>query len=136
VRWRQAIHENPGLVRTGAVVLPLVACAAMSAWRDDITSATAVLVLAGLIVAAASTGDRVAGVAAALSSGAWFDFFLTEPYQRFTIDDPQDVEATVLLGSRSGVNASRRAPVDDPATSTVCWASPSSCSAVTTRRSS
>jgi K+-sensing histidine kinase KdpD len=121
VRWRQAIHENPGLVRTGAVVLPLVACAVMSVWRDDIASATAVLVLAALIVAAASTGDRVSGVAAALSSGAWFDFFLTEPYQRFTIDDPQDVEATVLLvliglavseialwGEREQARASRR----------------------------
>jgi K+-sensing histidine kinase KdpD len=27
----------------------------------------------------------------------WFDFFLTEPYQRFTIADPDDIEATVLL---------------------------------------
>ena len=35
---------------------------------------------------------------AALASGAWYDFFLTEPYQRFTISDPSDdVEATVLL---------------------------------------
>lgn len=121
MRRRQAIHENPGLVRASAVVLPLIACAVMSAWRDDTTSATAVLVLAALIVAAASTGDRFSGVAAALSSGAWFDFFLTEPYQRFTIDDPQDVEATVLLviiglavseialwGEREQARASRR----------------------------
>ena len=49
------------------------------------------------VVAAAATGDRVAGLLAAVSGGVWFDFFLTEPYQRFTIADPDDVEATVLL---------------------------------------
>ena len=49
------------------------------------------------VVAAAASGDRIAGVLAALSGGAWFDFFLTEPYQRFTIADPDDIEATVLL---------------------------------------
>jgi K+-sensing histidine kinase KdpD len=49
------------------------------------------------VVAAAASGDRFAGVLAALSGGVWFDFFLTEPYQRFTIADPDDIEATVLL---------------------------------------
>ncbi|HYO17792.1 MAG TPA: DUF4118 domain-containing protein [Dermatophilaceae bacterium] len=39
----------------------------------------------------------MAGVLAALSGGVWFDFFLTEPYQRFTIADPDDIEATALL---------------------------------------
>ena len=31
------------------------------------------------------------------SSAAWFDFFLTVPYGRFTIDDRADIETTVLL---------------------------------------
>ena len=30
-------------------------------------------------------------------SGLWFDFFLTEPYGRFSIADPDQVEAAVLL---------------------------------------
>jgi hypothetical protein len=32
-----------------------------------------------------------------VSSVAWFDFFLTEPYLTFTINDDDDVEAAVLL---------------------------------------
>jgi hypothetical protein len=36
-------------------------------------------------------------VCAALSSAAWFNSFLTQPYGRFTITDSEDVEATVLL---------------------------------------
>ena len=55
------------------------------------------LVLVLWVVAAAATGDRIAGMLAAVSGGVWFDFFLTEPYRRFTIADPDDVEATVLL---------------------------------------
>ena len=41
--------------------------------------------------------SRLAGVLCALSAGVWFDFFLTEPYNRFTIDDRADAETTVLL---------------------------------------
>jgi K+-sensing histidine kinase KdpD len=84
-------------VRVGAVVLPLVTCAAFSTVRDDVTAATVVLVLVLWVVAAAATGDRVAGLLAAVSSGAWFDFFLTAPYQQFAIKGSDDVEATILL---------------------------------------
>ena len=75
-----------------------------------------------LIVGAASTGIRAAGLVAALSSGVWFDFFLTEPYQRLAIDDRDDIEATILLvligaavtevalwGHRAQARANRRA---------------------------
>lgn len=84
-------------VRLAAVVVPLLACAVLAAVRDSVTGETAVLVLVLVVVAAAATGDRLAGVLAALSSGAWFDFFLTRPYQQFAIDDPDDIEAAVLL---------------------------------------
>jgi len=84
-------------VRAGAVVLPLATCAVLSTVRDDITAATMVLVLVLWVVAAAATGDRTAGLLAALSSGAWFDFFLTAPYQQFAIKGSDDIEATVLL---------------------------------------
>ena len=89
-RWRTP-------ARIGALVLPLVSCAILSTLRDSVTAATAVLILVLWVVAAAASGDRLAGLLAALSGGAWFDFFLTEPYQRFTIADPDDIEATVLL---------------------------------------
>jgi K+-sensing histidine kinase KdpD len=89
-RWRTP-------ARIGALVLPLVSCAILSTLRDTITAATAVLVLVLWVVAAAASGDRIAGLLAAVSGGVWFDFFLTEPYQQFTIADPDDIEATVLL---------------------------------------
>ena len=113
-RWRPAI-------RAAAIIGPFLTCAALSAFRDDVTAATAVLVMVVWVVAAAASGDRWAGVIAALSGGAWFDFFLTEPYHRFAISDPDDVEATILLvvislavtevalwGHRQQVQASRR----------------------------
>ncbi len=34
---------------------------------------------------------------APLSAGVWFDFFLTQPHGQLAINDPDDVEATVLL---------------------------------------
>ena len=34
---------------------------------------------------------------AALSSAVWFDFFLTEPYNRLTISDQADIETAALL---------------------------------------
>ncbi|WP_244246981.1 DUF4118 domain-containing protein [Nocardioides euryhalodurans] len=89
-RWRTA-------ARVGAVVLPLATCAALSTVQDSVTTATAVLVLVLWVVAASASGDRVAGLLAALSGSLWFDFFLTEPYLRFTIADADDIEATVLL---------------------------------------
>ena len=91
----QASWRTPA--RIGAVVLPLATCAILSTLRDNITAATAVLILVLWVVAAAASGDRLAGVLAAVSGGLWFDFFLTEPYLRFTITDPDDVEATTLL---------------------------------------
>ena len=90
VRWRP-------LIRVGAVAMPLLTCALLSVVRDDVTAASSVLILVVWVVGAAATGDRVAGVVAALSGAVWFDFFLTEPYLRLTINDADDVETTVLL---------------------------------------
>lgn len=86
-----------GGVLTAALVAPLAVAALLSSVRDSVTAATAVLLLVLLVVAAAATGDRLAGLAAAVSSAAWFDFFLTEPYRSFAIDDPDDIEVAVLL---------------------------------------
>ena len=118
----QSVWGNRPVLTAAAAVLPLVGCAGLAAFRGSVTNATAVLVLVLIVVAAAATGDRLAGVVAALSSGVWFDFFLTEPYGRFTITDPNDIEATVLLvlvgiavteialwGRRQQARASRRA---------------------------
>ena len=70
----------------------------------------------------ATNGYRLAGIVAAVSTAVWFDFFLTRPYERFTITRRTDIETTVLLlvigvavteiavwGRRQHVAASRRA---------------------------
>jgi len=80
-----------------AAAAPLFCCAVLAGFRDSITTATAALVLVIVVVAAAATGDRLAGIVAALSAGAWFDVFLTAPYLTFAINDPNDIEVTVLL---------------------------------------
>ncbi|NUK82750.1 DUF4118 domain-containing protein, partial [Streptomyces lunaelactis] len=49
------------------------------------------------VVAVASLGSRTAGVLAALSATAWFDFFLTRPYGTFDIAASADIETAVLL---------------------------------------
>lgn len=85
------------MARVAAVLGPLVTCAVLAAFRQDVPAATAVLVLVLWVVAVGSTGDRLAGLLAAVSGGVWFDFFLTAPYMRFTIDNADDIEAAVLL---------------------------------------
>jgi K+-sensing histidine kinase KdpD len=116
------IERHKSAVVAVAAVAPLIACALLSVFRDEVTTATAVLILVLLVIAAASTGVRVAGIVAAASGGVWFDLFLTEPYGRLSINDSNDVEAAVLLvvigaavtevalwGHRQQARANRRA---------------------------
>jgi K+-sensing histidine kinase KdpD len=91
------LSRNRSALIAAAAVVPLLVSAVLSLFRDSIAPTTSVLVLVLVVVAAAATGDRTAGVVAALSSGAWFDFFLTQPYSEFTINESADLEATVLL---------------------------------------
>jgi K+-sensing histidine kinase KdpD len=115
------MEQHRPAVISAAAVLPILCCAVLAAFRESVTSATAVLVLVLIVVAAAATGDRLAGIVAALSAGAGFDVFLTQPYLRLTIHNPDDVEVTVLLvlvgvsvteialwGRRQQARASRR----------------------------
>jgi K+-sensing histidine kinase KdpD len=80
-----------------ALVLPLGVAAALSGFRSAVSTANGVLVLVLVVVAVAAGGSRLAGVVGALSSVAWFDFFLTKPYYSFTIAGRDDVETAVLL---------------------------------------
>ncbi|UFN43095.1 DUF4118 domain-containing protein [Nocardioides okcheonensis] len=90
--WR-----TPSSVRAAAVLSPLAVCGVLAGFRDSVPPAVAALVLVLCVVAVAATGDRLAGFVAALSSGAWFDVFLTEPFLRLAIHDPGDVQVAVLL---------------------------------------
>ncbi len=80
-----------------ALAGPLLVAAALVPWRTSVSSVNAALILVVVVVAVAANGNRLAGALAALSAAAWFDFFLTEPFQRFTITDRADIETTVLL---------------------------------------
>jgi K+-sensing histidine kinase KdpD len=95
MRWTNT-RRRPAL-RLAAAAAPLAVCSVLAVFRDSVTQATSALVLVLIVVAFAATGDRVAGIVAALSSGVWFDFFLTQPYGTFAITDPDDVEVVVLL---------------------------------------
>ena len=80
-----------------AVLAPLAVTLVLVPFRGDFSNTNAALILVLVIVAIAATGNRLAGLLAALSAAAWFDFFLTRPYQAFTINRRDDVETTVLL---------------------------------------
>lgn len=116
------VRSHRQVVLVYAVTAPLIVAATLHALRDQVTSTTAALVLVLLVVTAAATGMRSAGIVAALSAGVWFDFFLTEPYGSFKVTNGDDIQATVLLlivgvavseialwGRRQEARASRRA---------------------------
>jgi len=84
-------------VTIAAVALPLAVAAALVPFRTTLPSTVAVLLLVTVVVAVAANGQRVAGLLAAVSAAAWFDFFLTQPYERFAITHREDIETTVLL---------------------------------------
>jgi K+-sensing histidine kinase KdpD len=85
----------------GAVLValsgPFVVCVVLVPFRDSFANTNAALILVLVIVAVATSGNRVAGVLAAVSAGGWFDFFLTRPYERLTITNRTDLETTALL---------------------------------------
>ena len=91
------MSRNRPVVIVGAAALPLLLTSLMAIFRNSLPLTTSVLVLVLVVVAVAATGDRSAGVVAALSSGASFDFFFTKPYGNFAISDSADIQAAVLL---------------------------------------
>ena len=110
------------LAMLAALLAPLGLAVILIPWRASFPNTDAALVLILLVVAVAANGYRLAGFVAALSAAVWFDFFLTRPYERFSIFRRADIETTVLLlvigvavteiavwGRRQNAVASRRA---------------------------
>ncbi|MGW4700528.1 DUF4118 domain-containing protein [Streptomyces sp. NPDC004285] len=79
------------------VLAPLVAALVLLPLRTSVTHTNLALLLVVVVVAVSALGNRFAGALAALSAAAWFDFFHTEPYQSFHIQDRADIETAVLL---------------------------------------
>jgi K+-sensing histidine kinase KdpD len=105
-----------------ALAVPLALSAILVPFRDSFPNTDAALALILVVVAVAANGNRLAGVLAAVSAAAWYDFFLTRPYERFSITSRTDIETTVLVlvigvavtelavwGHRQHATASRRA---------------------------
>jgi hypothetical protein len=80
-----------------AVLLPLAVAAVLLPLRSSWSNTNVALVLVVAVVAVAAIGNRWAGALAAVSAAAWFDFFYTVPYDRFTIARADDIRTAVLL---------------------------------------
>jgi hypothetical protein len=76
---------------------PLALTAVLVPFRSSFANTDAALALLLLVVAVAATGSRLAGYVASVSAAVWFDFFLTRPYETFSIARATDIETTVLL---------------------------------------
>ncbi len=79
------------------LVGPLALTAVLVPFRSSFANTDAALALIVIVVAVAAAGSRIAGYLAAASAAIWFDFFLTRPYERFSISRASDIETTVLL---------------------------------------
>lgn len=89
--------RHRGLVLASAVLAPVLLCALLSLVPTVIEHTTSALVVVLLVVGAASTGLRAAGLLAAMSGALSFDFFLTAPYLTLRIFDPADIEIAIGL---------------------------------------
>jgi hypothetical protein len=138
----QQMFSRDNLAVLAGLAGPVALAAVLVPFRSDFANTDAALALLLVVVAVAANGHRLAGFIAALSAAAWFDFFLTKPYERFTISSRTDIETTVLLlvigaavtelavwGRRQHATASRRAGyldgINDTARSVAAGSSPS-----------
>lgn len=69
----------------------------MSLLRDWVANTSMALVLVLVVLAVALRGDRWAGLLAAATAAAAFDFLLTAPFYDFAIHGARDVETAALL---------------------------------------
>ncbi|MFE3740618.1 DUF4118 domain-containing protein [Streptomyces sp. NPDC059096] len=85
-------------VALGAALLaPLATAGILMPLRTGVASTNLALILVVVVVAVAALGNRAAGALAALSSAVWFDFFLTRPFERFTVTGTNDLTTAFLL---------------------------------------
>src|SRR5215469_10025330 len=80
-----------------ALLAPLALAAILVPFRTSFANTDAALAMILLVVLVAAIGNRLAGYVAAVSAAAWFDFFLTRPYETVSINRATDVETRVLL---------------------------------------
>ena len=136
-----ALLDRDNLAVVAGLAGPLALAAILVPFRAHFANTDAALAMILLVVLIAAIGSRLAGYVAAVSAAAWFDFFLTRPYERFAINRGTDIATTVLLlvigvavteiavfGRRQYEAASRRAGyldgINDAARAVAIGASP------------
>jgi hypothetical protein len=88
------------VVRSASIVVAAIAMVgALIPLRDHVRNTNLALVLVLVVLAAAVLGGRWVGVAVGVVVAIAFDFFLTRPYQSFTIERGDDVQTTLLLAA-------------------------------------
>jgi len=92
--WRMS-RDSASVI--AALAVPPALAGILVPFRASFPNTDAALALLLVVVAVAANGYRLAGIVAAISAAAWFDFFLTQPYERFAITRRTDIETTVLL---------------------------------------
>lgn len=85
------------LAPAAGVAAPLALTLIVVPFRTSFPNTDAALALILVVVAVAAFGSRLAGMLAAVSAAIWFDFFLTRPYEQFSITRAADIETTVLI---------------------------------------
>jgi hypothetical protein len=92
------VRTHPTLwTLAAALLVPPGAAASFVPFRTSFTNVGAALVLVALVEGIAIVGHRLGGLVATFSSALWFDFFLTRPYDHFTISHRPDLETTLTL---------------------------------------
>ncbi|MEU4223820.1 DUF4118 domain-containing protein [Nonomuraea sp. NPDC026600] len=80
-----------------ALVIPPAIAMVLLPFRTSLPNTSVALVLVVTVVAVAANGNRLAGALAAISAAVWFDFFFTQPYERFAITKSADIQTAILL---------------------------------------
>jgi predicted nucleic acid-binding protein len=80
-----------------ALVLPLGIAAACIPLRAHVAAADVALLLAVVILVAATLGGRITGAVAALDAAVAFDLFFTKPYYSLRINRAEDLETALLM---------------------------------------
>ncbi len=94
-----------------ALLAPAAAAALMIPLRSRVLNTDLALAMVVVVALVVLPGRRTAALVAGVSAGVWFDFFLTKPYESFSIQRSADVQTTVLLalvGVLVGEIAARR----------------------------
>jgi hypothetical protein len=101
-RQNGAIGPRPDVVPASlawlsALLLPVGVAAAFIPLRDHVSAADVALLLAVVILVAATLGGRLTGAAAAVEAAVSFDLFFTRPYYSLRINRAEDIETAVLM---------------------------------------